>query len=147
MRTATIFLLVAAAYSCNEPNDYDATRIIRNLTEYNLRIYVAGDFGDSLIYNIMPFDSLMIEGICRNDELRYCNIGWDRSRYTEIIFDTLRVLKNDPNICVPSSPQAKCLGIDPRFEQWGWVGENRNGDEAFYIYEIAQEAFNEADLL
>lgn len=145
MKVIFFSVLLSVVLSCNKVPYYDATRVVRNGTPYSLTLYARSGF-DSLTYFILPFDSLVIEGQCVQDEIRNCRLGWGGSAYTEIIFDTAKIIRNSPEICVPLNPTARCLGIDPLYEQWGWRGERRDG-RAFYIYDISQQDYDAAEEL
>lgn len=143
MRGLLFGVLLIALESCNKVPYYDATRVVRNSTQYALTLYAQSGY-DSLTYHIAPYDSLSIEGQCVEDERRYCYLGWGESAYTEIVFDDIKILRSYPSKCVPANPEARCLGVDPLYTQWGWRGEWRDG-RAFYIYDITQQDYDMAE--
>ena len=145
MKLTLLFLVLLVLQSCNELPYYDATRVVHNRTSYDVSIYARAGF-DSLTYFIAPFDSLLIDGECVQDEIDQCDLGWVESAHTEIIFDSVRILRNHPSSCTSLTFTARCLGQDPLYEIGGWRGERR-GDRVFYIYEITQQDYDMAEEL
>ncbi|SMG07704.1 hypothetical protein SAMN05661096_00066 [Marivirga sericea] len=89
--TPLLFLFLLSA--CHEVNEQTAIRRIINETDYRLEIIIYGDErAESFQYEIMPQDSLNIEGSCFFGASEYCSLDWTtRLAFGEIIFqDSLR---------------------------------------------------------
>jgi hypothetical protein len=85
------YLLLIIAFSillssCDKSSDNEVIRRIVNMTEYSLEIKIFQD--DTLYYNLNPWGSVDIKGVCIGGALRHCDAGWaDNANYGVIVFN------------------------------------------------------------
>ena len=135
-----IFLTLMLLISCHKDNSVNAIKRIVNTTEFYINIKV---FGDDIeyTYDINPFDTLNIMGICEEPPYRTCFFDWSSSLFgTEILFNNQKILIFE-NQCLDGAASIswdsyRCSGYSSKTEE--------NGVRVF-TYGITQEDYENAE--
>ena len=145
MKTLLAVLSVGLFFlACTEELlEHDAIKQIINETGYEVKIEVFGDFGSRYTYDISPFDTLIIEGVCTSGIDTYCEIGWVGTvANSTITFNNERIQKVNG---LSNDKDQKAINADPGLG-YGYVFETKDGIQV-YTYRITESDYEEAELI
>lgn len=124
-----------------------AIRRLVNETPYEVVVEVFGS-DERFTYELSPFDSLDINGVCVSGVEDYCDLGWVTSlNNATITFEGERVQEFEG---LPDDPEQKAVNADPRGVGFGYVRtfEEIDGIEVdVYTYRITQEDYDNAEII
>ena len=126
--TSAIIGMLSIAASCDgELDRVDAVRRIINESSAEAQITVSNAI-DTVRFSLLPTDTIEFEGTCTYDERRFCDLGWEGSSRssTRFIIDSADLIW-EPRGDGPLPDSVRDLGVNPQFEQHGYVGETING--------------------